>query len=143
MGTDDGTLIERALEATQGLSQTAAAEVLGVSQLTVSRWRRGQRRALWGETRSKLEAFLRCRPGADREPAGDGPCAEPELEAWADDFLAALENVSKRTRSDLSPDQMHETKAGLIRAMIQARAARGLETPPALHAMLRRLERTS
>lgn len=56
---DDASLIEAVLRKTQDLSQTAAAAAIGVSQKSLSRWRAGERNALWEETRRKLEEFLR------------------------------------------------------------------------------------
>lgn len=65
------SLIERFLTQTQHLSQTEAASLAGVSQHTISRWRRGDRSPLRGNVRDSLERTL----GVD----GDGAASHLSL----------------------------------------------------------------
>lgn len=99
---DAPALIEAVLRKAAGLSQTAAAEAIGVSQKSVSRWRAGDRADVWGETRQKLEAYLAGETGggaAGMSGAGDDEALEmPEV--WgridavrADTTLSGVERL--------------------------------------------------
>ena len=88
------------LACADGLSNKAVAELLGVAQMTVGKWRRRFLElgveGLHDELRSGRPAQLRRRAGGQADqprPAGEAPHAS----AWSVRRMAEAENVSKST----------------------------------------------
>ena len=131
---DDAALVDAVVRATGRMPQTAAARALGVSQVSVSRWRAGERRELWRTTRAKLEAYLR---GTQAEAEADAPA--PVLD-WLRDFERVVELMDERNR-DLEVEERRARKLDLVTGMIEVRRRRGADAPAILYAMLRRVER--
>lgn len=125
----DAELVEAALRATDHLPQTAAARALGVSQVSVSRWRAGERRELWTVTRRKLEAYLLGARGAADEPVMD----------WLRDFEKVVLMMDEKN-GGLPAEERRARKLDLVSGMIEVRKRRGADAPAMLYALLRRIE---
>ena len=128
-GLSDSQLVEEALRATGHLPQTAAARALGVSQVSVSRWRAGERRELWTVTRRKLEAYLLGAREAEDEPVID----------WIRDFERVVRMMDEKN-GHLPTEERRARKRDLVGAMIEVRKRRGADAPAMLYALLRRIE---
>lgn len=126
----DADLVTAFVDATSEASQEDAAALVGVSQRTISSWRRGSRPRLRKETRRALARFLNGGGNADRDGSEDGGAGR------AIELLYA----SVRAAVGKSPDMDRTLLIDEIETAIELAKEWGWETGR-LHELLSRLER--
>lgn len=102
----DADLIEAFLARTGQMTQDDAAEAAGVSQKSMSRWRRGDRSKLHSTTRSRLVKFLRQTEEESAEDAVYDPGEVPdERPGIGEEEIVQLPQVTRHLKTfDGQPD---------------------------------------
>ena len=117
----DSDLIEAFVAASDGLSQTAAAEAAGVGQNTISRWRRGDRGKLQARTRAALVSYL-------EDDGADANGADTELDDAAERIVLA-EDTARFLGGMAPPGEQKEIKVDILELTRRALENMGMAVP--------------
>lgn len=123
----DNDLVDAFLGATEELSQTEAAKRSGVSQNTVSSWRRGERRRLSAKTRRALLAYLQ--NGRAEADTGEEEAISPDYDSLGIE-LPGYERLHDRPRREFDRFMVELIASGLGREDLEE-LGRGLLAPVA------------
>jgi transcriptional regulator with XRE-family HTH domain len=118
----DRALVKSFLEATKNLSQDEAAEEVGVSQKTISNWRRAEWSRLNAATRRALQSYL----VAERN--GQSEEERPEDMGGgggAEDLFGDFDKIVRFLRRVGPPGQMQKRKEAAVRGLYDMLANTG------------------